>query len=430
METVNTKKFTELFSDLERCNKEEQKQKILEMNEAMEEMDEKEFKSVFTTELFDKICRMIEERKIYLKDSILMLKHVGYFNVLKCACINCFENSSLKKKVGEIIIEEEHKKEEKNEKIFVDLCKCYISLSYNIPPELRSICVLCLLKAALNKEESEEVQKEVEMALLALSNIGIWKEIERKQYLNEITEIVRNHQKHRNLTHLAYLSAWRFFINRFFFNEDLESVIENELHFAREATRELEDLMKCVDWKKKEEEMSREETKYVNISERWIQKLNPYIESCRLRSKEYAKLIRSIVQVFRVAKDNHREIRNQCIYSLRNAAISRALKIDGLLENEAVGVILEEIQQPTLNDKATCECLSFFIAISWRLEEGEEDEADEAKRKATKRKAFDKIEEEGYEDITTSFHELMPYFSSITENDIPSEGSSVLFVHL
>ncbi|KAH7821033.1 uncharacterized protein MONOS_17783 [Monocercomonoides exilis] len=101
-----------------------------------------------------------------------------------------------------------------------------------------------VLKVALKKEESEEIQKEVEIALLSLSNIGYCK-VRQEQYYFEIKEILKYHQEHHNLTHLAYQSAWQFFIYRFFNDNSLEDTISNELHFGREATRELEELEKC-----------------------------------------------------------------------------------------------------------------------------------------------------------------------------------------
>ncbi|KAH7828412.1 uncharacterized protein MONOS_15190 [Monocercomonoides exilis] len=109
------------------------------------------------------------------------------------------------------------------------------------------MCVSCLLKVTLKKEEDEETQKEVEMALLALSCIYSHYEIEQKQYLNEIKEIIHYHQEHHNLTRLAYLYAWEFLILRLNTDKSLNEVIVNELHFIREARREIEDLSKCVD---------------------------------------------------------------------------------------------------------------------------------------------------------------------------------------
>ncbi|KAH7825141.1 uncharacterized protein MONOS_17473 [Monocercomonoides exilis] len=117
-----------------------------------------------------------------------------------------------------------------------------------------SINLPCLLKVALNKEENEETQKEVEIALMALNNIGYDKFIEQKLYLDEIKEIIKYHQKHFNLTRLAYQSAWEFLIKLMHIFETSKEVITNELHLGREAARELEELRKCVDWKREKEE--------------------------------------------------------------------------------------------------------------------------------------------------------------------------------
>ncbi|KAH7820362.1 uncharacterized protein MONOS_2267 [Monocercomonoides exilis] len=151
-----------------------------------------------------------------------------------------------------IIDENEKKKDEKDERLLIDLCECYLTLGYDFPYELHSICVPCLLKTALKKEESKETQNETEMALLALSK-AVCCFIEQELNLNEIKEIIKYHQGHRNLTQLAYQSAWLFLMDRFLY-ENVEEVIANELHLAREAARELEELTRCVNWKKKDEE--------------------------------------------------------------------------------------------------------------------------------------------------------------------------------
>eukprot|EP00770_Monocercomonoides_exilis_P013125 MONOS_13069.1-p1 / transcript=MONOS_13069.1 / gene=MONOS_13069 / organism=Monocercomonoides_exilis_PA203 / gene_product=unspecified product / transcript_product=unspecified product / location=Mono_scaffold00774:12813-13815(+) / protein_length=203 / sequence_SO=supercontig / SO=protein_coding / is_pseudo=false len=197
-----------------------------------------------------------------------------------------------------MIIEENKKKEGKNEKLLIDLCECNVTLSYDFSSELLSICVPCLLKAALNKEENEEVQTEVEMALLALSNIRDY-EMKRELYLNEITEIIEHHQEYQNMTRLAYQSIWQFFVDRFFNDKSLERVIVNELHFPREAVRELEELTRNVDWKRKEEENEkrREETKEEHILRRWLHTLNNYFLRCKLWNEELAKLIDCVVQL-------------------------------------------------------------------------------------------------------------------------------------
>eukprot|EP00770_Monocercomonoides_exilis_P008692 MONOS_8649.1-p1 / transcript=MONOS_8649.1 / gene=MONOS_8649 / organism=Monocercomonoides_exilis_PA203 / gene_product=unspecified product / transcript_product=unspecified product / location=Mono_scaffold00331:33808-34290(+) / protein_length=137 / sequence_SO=supercontig / SO=protein_coding / is_pseudo=false len=134
----------------------EQKQKIEEMNGMMDKMDENELRCVLTNE------------------------KMGYLNALKSIYSSFFEKSSLVERFERLVIEEEKKNEEKkneekNEKLLIDLCECYLFLIEFFSSESISISVSCLLVVALKKEENEETQKEVEMALLALSRIEIWK---------------------------------------------------------------------------------------------------------------------------------------------------------------------------------------------------------------------------------------------------------------
>ncbi|KAH7830612.1 uncharacterized protein MONOS_17060 [Monocercomonoides exilis] len=217
-ETNNTKKLKERFSELEDCNEIEQKQKIQEMNEMMDEMVENEFDYVFT---------------------------------IKCV----FETSKL--------------------------------LPIYMPR---------ILKVALKKEESEEIQKEVEIALLALRNVDEAK-MKKERYLNEIKEIIKHHQEHHNLTRLAYLSAWEFFVNRFYRDKSLEEVFVNELHFVREARRELEELSNCVNWKRKKGENDGEkETKEEILLRRWLQALFSCFFTCELWNEEIVELLASTVK--------------------------------------------------------------------------------------------------------------------------------------
>eukprot|EP00770_Monocercomonoides_exilis_P006452 MONOS_6417.1-p1 / transcript=MONOS_6417.1 / gene=MONOS_6417 / organism=Monocercomonoides_exilis_PA203 / gene_product=unspecified product / transcript_product=unspecified product / location=Mono_scaffold00202:8837-9448(-) / protein_length=183 / sequence_SO=supercontig / SO=protein_coding / is_pseudo=false len=182
---------------------------------------------------------MIEEKKLTLENAILLLKHAGFWNALKDMPIHEFGKSSLENRFEKMIVEEEKKNEEKNEKLLVDLCECYLLLSNGLAlTNIVSIIVPCLLKAALNKEENEEAQKEVEMALLALKNLGMWKHVEQELYLDKTIEIIKYHQEHYNLTRLAYQPAWQFLIFRFCKDKSLEELIANELHFAREAIKE------------------------------------------------------------------------------------------------------------------------------------------------------------------------------------------------
>ncbi|KAH7818834.1 uncharacterized protein MONOS_13660 [Monocercomonoides exilis] len=396
--TARTEQFSKLFCELEDCREDEQMQKIKEMNGLIDEMDEEEFESIFTIELFDTIYRMIEEKTLSWRNATLLLKHVGCCKVLKKIELFSFDDSLLSERMKEMIIDEnEKKKEEKNEKHLIDLCECYLLLNRWPSSEMDSIYVPCLLKVALKKDETEEAQKEVEMALLALSNIGNW-EIEQELYLNEITEIIRYHQEHHNLTRLAYQSAWQFLIKRFYWDKSLEEVIVNELHFSKEAARELEDLSKSVDWKRKEEEKGEREAKNVLVIERWFDVIYEFLYSNTLWNEELAGLINCIVQVLRASRGNHKDIRNGCLDSLRCASEKRDMEIDDMLKSGAVDAVLEEMNQSTLGDDILWNCLIFFLNISERLNEKKDDEKEASKRKLIKRKMFEKMEEEGFED--------------------------------
>ncbi|KAH7820449.1 uncharacterized protein MONOS_7242 [Monocercomonoides exilis] len=186
-----------------------------------------------------------------LDNAILLMKHIGHWNDLKEIFVQTFDNSSLNKRVQEMIVEEDKKKEEKDEKLLVDLCECYLLFNPFASSEIISICMHCLLKVALKKEENVETQKDVEMALLAFGTIWYCK-TEEDQYLDEIKEIVQYHKGHRNLTQLAYQPAWELLINQMYFDSSFGDVVVNELHLGREAARELEALSKCINLKRRE----------------------------------------------------------------------------------------------------------------------------------------------------------------------------------
>eukprot|EP00770_Monocercomonoides_exilis_P002145 MONOS_2129.1-p1 / transcript=MONOS_2129.1 / gene=MONOS_2129 / organism=Monocercomonoides_exilis_PA203 / gene_product=unspecified product / transcript_product=unspecified product / location=Mono_scaffold00042:13669-15205(+) / protein_length=422 / sequence_SO=supercontig / SO=protein_coding / is_pseudo=false len=387
LELSRIEKFFEMFSELENDAEEGQKQKIEEINEILDEMDEAEFYSIFTKEMFEKIDQMIEKKKLTLENAILLLKHIGYHNVIVKFFKFDFHVSSLRFRIENMITEEEKKKEGKNEKPLVDLCECNLLLSNGFISEpIISVCVTYVLKVAMSKEEGEEARKDVEMALLALSNT-MYYFIEQKLYLKEIKDIVQYHQEHHNLTRLAYQSTMQFLIHRLHNDKSLESLVVNELHFAREAARELDELTKCVDWERKcgEEGEKEKETEEIALM-RWIKALK----------LKYSGLINSIVQLFRATKERFGEISDQCIYLLKTAD-DRDMKIDGLVKGGAIDLVLEEIQQPTLNKDKVKVYTSFLMNVSRRLKEKGDDEKKKVERKMLKRKVFEKMEEEGYE---------------------------------
>eukprot|EP00770_Monocercomonoides_exilis_P009274 MONOS_9228.1-p1 / transcript=MONOS_9228.1 / gene=MONOS_9228 / organism=Monocercomonoides_exilis_PA203 / gene_product=unspecified product / transcript_product=unspecified product / location=Mono_scaffold00373:6201-7633(+) / protein_length=426 / sequence_SO=supercontig / SO=protein_coding / is_pseudo=false len=401
--------FNELFSELEDCNEEEQKQKIEEMNGLMEEMDEKELISVIIKELFNRILKMIEEKKLTMGNAILLLKHMGYCKALKKIMTLFFERSSLNKRFKKMIIDENEKKEGKDEKLMADLCECIFLISHlflTLPKELYGICVPCLLNVALKKEKDEETQKEVEMALFAFSCISRYYQIEKELYLKEITEIIKYHQEHHNLTRLAYQSAWKFLMDRLLQESSLEDTIVNELHFEREARREVEELSKGVDWKKKEEEMGETERKAMDIISRWFGPIGYYFYSCHLWNEEYVELISRIVDLFRASRDNHSEISEQCINLFAEITKNKAIQNGSLLKSGVVDLFLEEMAQRTLNGVSVQKWKEFICALSKSLKEKANEENSEAVLKKTNRQIFDKLEEEGYEDAIISIQKI------------------------
>ncbi|KAH7818976.1 uncharacterized protein MONOS_4397 [Monocercomonoides exilis] len=403
-----TEKFTALFDGFGECDEEEQVQKIEEMNGLIEEMDEGEFITVFTKDLFNKIYQMIEEKTLSWGNAILLLKNAGSCKELKSFFCNSFDDSSLSKKMPSMIIDENEKiKDEMNEKFLVDLCECYLLLEDSTLLRLPYACLTCLLKAASKKEENEETQKEVEIALFASSCIYKFAKVPKELYLNEMTEIIRYHQEHHNLTRLSYQSAWQFLINRFYKDKSLEEVVVNKLHFAREARREIEELARCIDWKRKEERGK--EAKEVIVIWRWIYAIDNYLAWYTLWNEELAKLIAYLVQMIRASRDNHKDICNGCLDSLRCAVEKRNVEIDDLLKSGAIGAVLEEMKQSTLDDFILWNCLDFFLKYSKRLKEKEDDEKEEAKRKAIKREILEKMEEEGYEDIIASLYGVISF---------------------
>ncbi|KAH7817024.1 uncharacterized protein MONOS_10279 [Monocercomonoides exilis] len=411
METDNTKKFNKLFYELEHCRKDKQRKKIGEMNEIIDEMNEEEHKFVFKTELYNKMNKMIEKKKMSMENATWMLKHIGYCKVLKDIWNTCFEYSESNSIFEEMIFYENKKKEGKNEKLLIDLCECYLLLNRHASSELIPISVPYLLKAASVKDESEETQKEVEMALLALSCVDQFYDLRQELYLNDTKEIIKYHQEHRNFTKLAYQRAWEFLINRLRYDRSFEDMIVNELHFVGEATRELEELAINDDWNRKKGEEGGIKTKKELILLRWLHTIVAYFCYCHLRNEENVVLIDRISYVFRAANDNHRGIGLWYSYPLINAVENRAVKVDALLKGRAIDAVLERMQRPKLDDEITVECLQFLKNVSNRLEEEEKDEKEEEERKATKRKVFEKMEEEGYEDTITSFHETLKIFN-------------------
>ncbi|KAH7826717.1 uncharacterized protein MONOS_14817 [Monocercomonoides exilis] len=389
------------------------------MNEIIDEMNVEEFESVFSEELNNKMHKMIEEEKLPMENAILLLERIGYCKLLRNFWMVNFDNSRLCKRLKEMICEEEEEEEErkrrrKNPKLLIDLCECCAMLRfyYNSKEELPAIAVPCLLKVGLNKKGSREAQKEVEMAVLALSNIGSVAPGNEDLYFNEMREIIQHHQEHRNLTRLAYQSAWKFLINRLRYDKSFEENFVNELKFIREASRELEELTKSVDWKRKDGEERGTESQEELVLMRWLYALRCFILGCKLWREEYVGIISSIAQLLREAKDNHIKIRNSCIRIFYETATgNKSAKVDFLLKGGAVDAVWGELHKSAMDNEIAAKILKFFMNVSKKLKEEDKEEKEKAKRKETKMELFEKMEEEGYEDIITSFYKIYVYLN-------------------
>ncbi|KAH7823767.1 uncharacterized protein MONOS_1847 [Monocercomonoides exilis] len=411
-EMPSNEKLSRLTPEQEDCDNVEKEPKVEEMDEVMEEIGEDDLNTILTTEIFDEIDKMIEEKEMSFKDPIMMLKRAGYWKVLKYARIECFEDSPLNKRFEEMIIDEnEKKKEEKNEKFLIDICECYLLLNGRFDSELFSVCIPCLLKVALNKEESKETKKERDIALFSLSNVR-YRCIDKELYLNEIKEVIQHYQERHDLTRLAYQSAWQFLIDRLSKDKSLEEVIANELHFAREAARELEELVRNVNWKRKDIEKGEEkEEKEILIIRRWLFSIHNSFIFCKLWNDEYVGLIGSITGVFRAFKGYNSGICYQCRDLEFVLSKKTDVKIDDLLKEGAIDLFMVEMKQTTLKDGFILTSLWFLMNIIMRLKVKEKEEMEAAKRKGTKRKVFEWMEEEGFEDSIVSFHEVFDFMN-------------------
>ncbi|KAH7826706.1 uncharacterized protein MONOS_17381 [Monocercomonoides exilis] len=404
-------RFTQIFSQLEDWNGSEQRHMIEELDKIAYEMHQEEFNSVFGTKLFDEMDEMIEEEKLPMENAILLLERIGYCKLLRNFWMVNFDNSRLCKRLKEMICEEEEEEEErkrrrKNPKLLIDLCECCAMLRfyYNSKEELPAIAVPCLLKVGLNKKGSREAQKEVEMAVLALSNIGSVAPGNEDLYFNEMREIIQHHQEHRNLTRLAYQSAWKFLINRLRYDKSFEENFVNELKFIREASRELEELTKCVDWKKKDgEEREGKERKEKWIILKWILAVQDNAYHANSSKEERMEFIRCLGKLCKTARVNEKEIYELCITTFRHVADIETVFVDVFQKEGIFDLLVEEIQQSALKDKVAYEFLAFFLGFSKLLKREAHTTAEEEKKKEIKRKIFEMMEEKGHEDAIVSF---------------------------
>ncbi|KAH7822233.1 uncharacterized protein MONOS_17707 [Monocercomonoides exilis] len=414
-------RFSKLISGLRNFNKTDQKEIIKELESVMKAMDKNELKGALTVGVFEEIKRMIEDRKLGSDNDYLLMKCIGYWKAMKNIVICNFGKSSLCKRFELMIFEEMNKKEGKNEKRLIGLYESYYLLSDDsIHENLAPIITSCLLKVASDKEESPETEKEVEMALLALSEGSRGILVKGAQHLQEITRIIFHHNDHRNLTQLAFQCAWRFMINNWNSNSNSQIVVVKYMNFLTVVKRELEELAKCVDWKREDEEKenSLAEPKATQIIVRWLDVLGYFFIMCNKWDDDFYELVRFIVELFRTARDNEQEISEMCAHALKMLAHNENSSVDAFEKCGVLDVISEELQQLKLENRLASDCLSIYLQIVRRLSNNSGDETDEEKRKELKRKMFEKLEEEGLEDVITSFHETLEYNQSYYDHSL------------
>eukprot|EP00770_Monocercomonoides_exilis_P006837 MONOS_6800.1-p1 / transcript=MONOS_6800.1 / gene=MONOS_6800 / organism=Monocercomonoides_exilis_PA203 / gene_product=unspecified product / transcript_product=unspecified product / location=Mono_scaffold00221:55407-56134(-) / protein_length=219 / sequence_SO=supercontig / SO=protein_coding / is_pseudo=false len=216
---------------------------------------------------------------------------------------------------------------------------------------------------------------------MALCNVGILVEVEKDFHQKEITEIIEYHQEHRNLTHLAYQLAWSFLIDRFFRDESLEALISDKLHFTREATQELEEMSKRVDWKAKGKTEENKRMKEVNIMLKWICTINVFFVSFQMWKEEYFGLIDYFISLCRSSRAYEQRISGKCMVLFRRAIELNDVSVYDLLKRGVFKQISEEIYLKTMNDTTARMCLESFFDLSKRLKGIMTNEVDEMKKK-------------------------------------------------
>ncbi|KAH7823792.1 uncharacterized protein MONOS_1873 [Monocercomonoides exilis] len=340
----------------------------------------------------------------------------------------------------------------------IDLCECFLALFEGIPDASKdtvAVSVRCVMKAAMSKEKDEKTQKEVEMALLALSNAKYFDCDNRVQFLDESVEIIKYHQEHHNLTRLAYQSAWCSIVNQASNDEKMGKTVENELNFCKEAERELDELLRCVNWRKNEKEI--DENFEVRLMKRWLRIINAYFFNNTLRGDEVLRLIACVVRLCQTVKNSSKTAFGSGMFIFQKIIRSCLGNVDFLLRRGAMDYLFQELIQPTFRCDTFGKCMQFFSELSialhgekvntnveddesedldvfeWEGEGGQDDKCDEyndcdengkeidndevinadenekpngtdeAKKMLIKRVILNKSEEEGDEDIIFSF---------------------------
>ncbi|KAH7817098.1 uncharacterized protein MONOS_7993 [Monocercomonoides exilis] len=282
--------------------------------------------------------------------------------------------------------------------------------------------VPCLLKVSLQKEESEETQKEVETALLALSCIPEFVLIDPALYLNEITEIILYHQEHRNLSRLAYQSAWGFLKTRLLLGGGLDGLHAKEMHFVTEAANEQEELSYCVDWMKKEKRImangeeeyddddddeERKEEEKISVIKRWLMTIYIFLFFFQLSDADVLMLTSSVACLNRKARVSRISVSNECLSLYVSAVDAKEHVAFELMRIGAGAILVGELQKPTLHELMERLCLKLLKQLSRGFCERVENEEARRKLKMLQSEMCEMMEEEGFYDTILSLKQII-----------------------
>eukprot|EP00770_Monocercomonoides_exilis_P014083 MONOS_14030.1-p1 / transcript=MONOS_14030.1 / gene=MONOS_14030 / organism=Monocercomonoides_exilis_PA203 / gene_product=unspecified product / transcript_product=unspecified product / location=Mono_scaffold00924:20288-21226(+) / protein_length=294 / sequence_SO=supercontig / SO=protein_coding / is_pseudo=false len=291
-----------------------------------------------------------------------------------------------------------------------------MNVACDISKEVLMICVPLLLKDALNKEESEKAQKDVEMALIALTNIAKINEEKDCLFLNEITEIIKHHLVHRNLTHFSYQLAWDLFVRNADLDWETESGKFFGAFFAREVVGELEELKSCVCWEKKkkrkrkgEKAKGRKGRKEKLIFKRWHSTIRMCYNCSGLCGEGWDELVRCLVGLSMTAEGSSRGTCRRCFDLFEGILFCSTDDVGILISGGAVDYVMEKLCQRILDKEITNCCLKFNISLLNRMREKIEDENEKERQKMQNRRIIDLFEEGGYEDLSDSFQWRIQY---------------------
>ncbi|KAH7820963.1 uncharacterized protein MONOS_17776 [Monocercomonoides exilis] len=389
---------------LESCPYDERKQTITKMCRMVSNMDKEELKLVIENNIFNTIENMVENKKIALECLFPLLKEIEYWKEMKNIWSLHFEESLLCQRFEKMIVDEIEKKDGKNEKFLINLCERYLLLNDVFSSDLASISIPYLFAVASSKEENEEIQREVEIVLLIMCNLIDADGIEKDLFSNGLADLVKYHKQHHNLTHVSYESAWMILICL----SSYKKVHLNEMDFVKEAIRELEELLKSVDWKKQEKDI--EMSKNVCTITRWYSSFGRCFFSNETWKEECAELVAFNAKLCKIAKKKSGSISNCCFLLYETMIRLKKVNLECFVKEGVVDSILEEIVQSTLEKELIFYCLNFFSALSKMQISGFDIENYELNIKKTKKELFVKLEEEGYDDMIISFNE--PFLKS------------------